>query len=200
MRPPPARLGRRRIRLAPFPLLRHPNCAALAGVSDSSGSGPPMGHRSVPFLIGGAALLFGFGIFFPFFHVTKFWVFDDAISVVSGIMTLFEEGEYFLFAVLSLFTLAFPSAKLALLAVIWAEREHDLARVRRLHRRVDQLGKWSMLDVFVVAILIVAMKSAGLAQLRIGVGLYLFTASVVATQCISGWLHHALSRRTAQPR
>lgn len=148
----------------------------------------------IPVLIAAAALLFGFGIFFPFFHVTKMWIFRDAISVVSGIMTLFEEGEYFLFVVLTLFMLVFPIGKLALLAVIWAERDHDLARMRRLHRRVDQLGKWSMLDVFVVAVLIVAMKSAGLAQLRIGIGLYLFTASVITTQCISGWLHDALRR------
>jgi len=42
-----------------------------------------------------------------------------------------------------------------------------------------------MLDVFVVAILIVAMKSAGVARLQIGSGLYLFTFSVIATQFAS---------------
>lgn len=124
-------------------------------------------------------------MFFPFFHVTKFWLFHDAISVVGGIATLFGEGEYFLFAVLTLFTLVFPCAKLALLGIIWAEREHHLTRVRRLHRWVEHLGKWSMLDVFVVAILIVAMKSAAVADLQIGPGLYLFTFSVIATQLAS---------------
>lgn len=142
-------------------------------------------HRSVPWLLGAAFLLFATGIFFPFFRVTKFWIFDDAISVVSGIITLFHESEYFLFVVLSLFTLVFPCTKLGLLAIIWAEREHDLTRVRRLHRWVESLGKWSMLDVFVVAILIVAMKSAAVAQLEIGPGLYLFTFSVIATQLAS---------------
>jgi paraquat-inducible protein A len=161
-------------------------------MSDSTANSPVV-RRLIPFLIAAAALLFGFGVFFPFFHVTKLWVFGDAISVVSGIMTLFEEGEYFLFVVLTLFTLVFPIGKLALLAVIWTEREHDLARVRRFHRWVDQLGKWSMLDVFVVAILIVAMKSSSVADLRIGIGLYLFTASVITTQCISGWLHRELT-------
>jgi paraquat-inducible protein A len=154
----------------------------------------PLVRRFIPFLIAGAALLFGFGVFFPFFHVKKMWIFGDAISVVSGIMTLFEEGEYFLFGVLTLFTLIFPIGKLALLAVIWTEREHNLERVRRFHRWVDQLGKWSMLDVFVVAILIVAMKSSSVADLRIGIGLYLFTASVITTQCVSGWLHRELTR------
>lgn len=154
-------------------------------------------HGIVPWLLAAALLLFGSGIFFPFFEVTKFWIFEDAISVVSGIVTLFQEGEYFLFAVLSLFTLVFPCVKLGLLAVIWAEREHQLHRVRRLHRWVESLGKWSMLDVFVVAILIVAMKSAAVAQLQIGPGLYLFTFSVIATQLASALVARLLDAAPA---
>jgi paraquat-inducible protein A len=142
-------------------------------------------RHGVPVLLATALLFFATGIFFPFFHVTKFWMFHDAVSVVSGIGTLLHEGEYFLFTVLTLFTLVFPCVKLGLLAVIWMEREHDLTRVRRLHHWVEGLGKWSMLDVFVVAILIVAMKAAGLADLHIGTGLYLFTFSVIATQFAS---------------
>ena len=157
----------------------------------------PLAQRAIPVLIAAALLLFGTGVFFPFFHVTKFWVFNSGVSVVGGIITLFHEGEYFLFAVLTLFTLVFPSVKLGLLALIWLERDHDLARMRRLHGWVESLGKWSMLDVFVVAILIVAMKSAAVAEIHIGPGLYLFTFSVVATQFASAWVArhlHAVGR------
>lgn len=150
--------------------------------------------RAVPFVLGLAFVLFATGIFFPFFHVAKFWIFEEAVSVVGGILTLFKEGEYFLFAVLTLFTLVFPCVKLGLLGIIWAEREHDLARVRRLHRWVSSLGKWSMLDVMVVAILLVTMKAAGLARIQVGLGLYLFTFSVVATQVASGWIDRQLTR------
>ncbi len=151
-------------------------------------------HRTVPWLLAAAFLLFAAGVFFPFFNVTKFWLFHDAISVVGGIITLFQEGEYFLFIVLTLFTLVFPCVKLGLLAIIWLEREHNLIRVQRLHRWVEHLGKWSMLDVFVVAILIVAMKSAAVADLQIGPGLYLFTFSVVATQFASAFVARLLER------
>jgi paraquat-inducible protein A len=150
--------------------------------------------RAIPALLVIAVILFGTGVFFPFFHVTKFWLFDSGVSVVGGIITLFQEGEYFLFAVLTLFTLVFPCAKLGLLAIVWLEREHDLAKVRRLHGWVESLGKWSMLDVFVVAILIVAMKSAAVAEIHIGSGLYLFTFSVVATQFASAWVARHLGR------
>jgi paraquat-inducible protein A len=154
----------------------------------------PSRSRAIPFLIGVAVVLFGTGVFFPFFHVTKFWVFESGVSVVGGIITLFQESEYFLFAVLSLFTLVFPCIKLGLLAIVWMEREHDLAKVRRLHGWVESLGKWSMLDVFVVAILIVAMKSAAVAEIHIGSGLYLFTFSVIATQFASAWVARHLAR------
>lgn len=153
-----------------------------------------LSHRQIPLLIVVAVLLFVTGIFFPFFHVTKFWVFGSAVSVVSGIITLFHEGEYFLFTVLTLFTLVFPCAKLVLLAIIWLERKHDLSRVRQLHGWVEVLGKWSMLDVFVVAVLIVALKSAAVADIRLGSGLYLFTLSVVTTQLSSTWVARALKR------
>lgn len=153
---------------------------------------PAGSHRTVPWLLSAAFLLFVAGVFFPFFNVTKFWLFHDAISVVGGIVTLFQEGEFFLFTVLTLFTLVFPFVKLGLLAIIWLERDHDLARVRRLHRWVEHLGKWSMLDVFVVAILIVAMKSASVAALEIGPGLYLFTFSVIATQFASAFVARLL--------
>jgi paraquat-inducible protein A len=149
---------------------------------------PAWKQRAIPSLLVFAFLLFGAGIFFPFFSVTKLWVFEDGVSIFSGIMTLFHEGEYFLFGLLTLFTLVFPCAKLGLLAIIWAERKHDLEKVRRLHHRVEALGKWSMLDVFVLAVLIVVAKSAAVAKVQTGAGVYLFTFSVIFTQCAAGWI------------
>ncbi len=147
---------------------------------------------AAPALLVAALLLFAFGIFTPFFTVTKLWVFTDGISVVNGLITLFQEREYFLFAVLTLFTILFPTVKLSLLGIIWLEREHHLARVRRLHHWIENLGKWSMLDVFVVAILVVTMKSASIGQIQVSVGLYLFTFSVLFTQFATMWIERLL--------
>ena len=46
-------------------------------------------------------------------------------------------------------------------------------------------GKWSMLDVFVVAVLLASVKLAGLAQVEIHSGLYAFAASVLLTMLIT---------------
>ena len=173
-----------------------PGLRGAAGAANTARMGESKSHSTwaVPALLALAFALFVTGVFFPFFHVSKFWIFSEAISVVGGIFTLFREGEYFLFAVLTLFTLVFPCVKLGLLSLIWLERDKDLARIRRLHGWVAATGKWSMLDVMVVGILIVTMKAAGLAKIHIGVGLYLFTFSVVVAQFTSGWIDRRLPR------
>ena len=47
----------------------------------------PFSRRAIPLLLAAAFLLFATGVFFPFFHVTKFWVFGSAVSVVGGLIT-----------------------------------------------------------------------------------------------------------------
>ena len=145
-----------------------------------------------------AFLLFGAGVAVPFFRVTKMWVFQDSVSVLSGLGELAEANEWFLFVVIFLFTLVFPCVKLGVLTAVWWYRSEDDARADRLLRWESSLGKWSMLDVFIVAILIVALKSASLAAVRVDLGVYLFTASVVLTQFISMRLERRLRRRTGR--
>jgi paraquat-inducible protein A len=46
-------------------------------------------------------------------------------------------------------------------------------------------GKWSMLDVFVVAVLVVAVKLGAIADVDMRYGLYAFAASVLLTMYIT---------------
>jgi paraquat-inducible protein A len=46
-------------------------------------------------------------------------------------------------------------------------------------------GKWSMLDVFVVAVLVVAVKLGAIADVEMRFGLYAFAASVLLTMFIT---------------
>lgn len=45
----------------------------------------------------------------------------------------------------------------------------------------------SMLDVFVVAILVLTVKSSGVASIQVGAGFFLFFLSVMLTQSASLW-------------
>jgi paraquat-inducible protein A len=152
-------------------------------------------RTATPVMLGCAFALFFAGVAVPFFSVTRLWVFHDAVSVLSGLVELARANEWFLFAIIFLFTLVFPLIKLGVLTAVWWFRSEDEARADRLLTWESSLAKWSMLDVFVVAILIVAMKSASVAQIRVGVGIYLFTASVILTQLISIRLGRRLRRR-----
>ena len=56
--------------------------------------------------------------------------------------------------------------------------------IRHLHW-MHLYGKWSMLDVFVVAVLLASVKLGALAQVQIHSGLYAFAASVLLTMLIT---------------
>lgn len=142
-----------------------------------------------------AALAFGIGIWAPMLTLTKLMLIDNTFSVMSGIWHLYLEGDYPLFVILGLFTVVLPIVKLALLFYAWNRpRTAHRASVRWL----DMLGKWSMLDVFVVAVLIAAVKLRPMATMELHYGLYLFAASVVMMMIASSVVHSRV-RQTQNP-
>lgn len=141
-------------------------------------------------------LLLG-GLFRPFTQVTKLWVFEDQVSVFRGILTLYDERELFLFGVLLVFTVIFPFVKITALLVLWLIPRFTLQQMARTHDYIAHLGKWSMLDVFVVAVLIVLIRAGGLAEIKAQDGLLLFCASVMLTQIASGWTGRIAKRTFA---
>lgn len=130
---------------------------------------------------------FVLGIWAPMLTLTKLVWISNTFSVLSGTWQLASEGEYVLFALIGTFTILLPAVKLAILFRAWnGDRGHRWA-----HRHLgwlNALGKWSMLDVFVVAILIASVKLGALASIEIHYGLYAFSAAVVlimvATQIV----------------
>jgi len=62
----------------------------------------------------------------------------------------------------------------------WGSRRRQLARTW-IHRGIDAIGPWAMLDVFLLAILVSLVKLGKLATVLPGRGLVAFTAVVVFT-------------------
>ena len=78
-------------------------------------------------------------------------------SLLDGIRSLLTDSNVFIGVVVLLFSVVFPLWKLG---VYWAATA-QLASGQDPGapvRWVNQLGKWSMLDVFVLAVLVVAVK------------------------------------------
>ena len=134
------------------------------------------------------------GIFLPFTAVTKLWLFENQISVYQGLGVLWESGELFLFLILFVFTICFPFVKISALLALWLYPGLTVDRAKTFFKFVSSMGKWSMLDVFVVAILVLTVKSGGLASIKVQSGFFLFFISVMLTQFASLWTGKISSR------
>lgn len=147
----------------------------------------PLQVALVDGLLLAAAVTFVVGIFAPMMTLTKLIFVTNTFSIVSGIQALAEEGEWFLFLVIFGFSLALPVAKLVLLFVIANHDYSDSVHLNRWLRWLAHYGKWSMLDVMVVAILLVSIKLGAIVSLKVHYGIYVFGASVLVSM-LATWL------------
>jgi paraquat-inducible protein A len=134
------------------------------------------------------------GIFSPFTSVTKLWLFENQISVYRGLIVLWQAGEIFLFLILFVFTIVFPFVKINSMLALWLWPRLENEKARNMFHFVSNLGKWSMLDVFVMAILVLTVKSSNVASIQVGIGFFLFFISVMLTQTASLWTGKIVSR------
>ena len=130
----------------------------------------------------------------PFTAVTKLWLFENQISVYQGLIVLWKGDELFLFLILFVFTVCFPFVKINALLALWLYPGLAAERAKTFYKFVSNMGKWSMLDVFIVAILVLTVKSSGVANIKVGAGFFLFFISVMLTQLASLWTGREVAR------
>lgn len=125
------------------------------------------------------------GLTAPIVTMTKLVFFENTFSVFSGVMQLFEEKKYFLFFVIVAFSIVLPFLKIVMLFLILSNSENMRAKLQRHLQWMHQFGKWSMLDVFIVAVLVVSVKLGAIVHVDMRYGLYAFAASVVLTMFVT---------------
>lgn len=136
-----------------------------------------------------ALCLFITGVFAPLLELEKFWVFKNQFSLYSGLQDLWQQGEHFLFVFLFLFSILTPLVKIFGLALVVNSSVGYQQRHKLFLQILAIWGKWSMLDVFVVALLFVAVKLGALANITVHYGLYLFAGSVILVHILSLYLY-----------
>jgi paraquat-inducible protein A len=106
-------------------------------------------------------------------------------TIMSGIVFLWSTGSWPLATIVFIASIVVPLLKmLALLTLLIAVHRgvrvhcHDLAR---LYRLLEIVGRWSMLDIFVVAILVTLVQLQLVATVTPGKGALAFGAVVVLT-------------------
>lgn len=141
-------------------------------------------------LLAVAAASFMLGITLPIMRLERFFILSDSYSLIEMVKALFADGEVLLALIILVFSILLPALKIILLSfLLVCAREHVLAGA--VQRLAGALGKWSMLDVLVVALVIFAARTSGVASALSEPGLYFFCLSVLAT--MAGGL---LARRT----
>lgn len=125
------------------------------------------------------------GLTTPVLTLEKFFIFDNTFSIVSGLVQLLEERRIFLFVIITLFSVVLPVIKLGVLFRLLLTRANSSETLRRYLHLMHQYGKWSMLDVFVVALLVVAVKLGAVASVETHYGLYAFGMAVLLTMAIT---------------
>lgn len=136
----------------------------------------------LPIVLFASTLSLGLGLVLPLIRIDRLLLFTDEPSLLAIVSGLWWEGEMLLSAVIALFSIVFPCLKLGLLHVA-AYGERDAHHVVPAWLRA--LSNWSMLDVVLVALVIFAAKTSGLATALSQSGLWFFAASALLTATAS---------------
>ncbi len=129
-----------------------------------------------------SAVFLPLGLTLPVLETTRFWFFKDSYSLIDTVRGLYGSGEIALAFLIALFSLVTPALKLILVTWLHIGDPHQRPG---LSQWVERLGKWSLTDVLVVAVLIVVWSGTGL-QLTTQPGLWFFAASAVMLMVASG--------------
>ncbi len=129
----------------------------------------------------GAAVCLVLGLTLPVIKLTRLYFWTDTHSILSILSALWEGGEIFLAGVIFVFSILFPALKLVHIAMAGTLITFDPARRSRWFKRIGWLGKWSMLDVLILALLVFYAKATEFADATALPGVYFFAASVFMT-------------------
>ncbi|GAA3948180.1 paraquat-inducible protein A [Allohahella marinimesophila] len=112
-------------------------------------------------------------------------------TILSGVILLLQHGAWPIAAIVFFASFIVPLGKiLGLFYLLYRVRGQgsDSAHGKqlKLYRVIDFFGRWSMLDVFVVALLVALVQLGQIATIEAGSGATAFAAMVVLTMFAAG--------------
>ena len=131
-----------------------------------------------PYLLLAAAICFGLGISLPLVRFEKLWLFSETPSLLGLVYGLWQEGSLLLSVIVGLFSICFPVLKMAI--AFRAAIDGNT-----LPGWASMLSKWSMMDVLLVAIVIFAAKTSGIATAISQPGIWFYALSTVTLAAAS---------------
>jgi len=110
-------------------------------------------------------------------------------TIMSGVIYLWQSGSWPLAVLVFFASIVVPLAKLLILTLLLASVQFRATWLpyerTRLYRMIEFIGRWSMLDIYVVTILAALVRLQSLATIKAGPGALAFGAVVVLTMLAS---------------
>lgn len=132
-----------------------------------------------------ASLLLVAGFISPIMTITQLVWISHSFSIVSGVWQLWQDGHIVLFLLIAAFSIILPLAKIILLFNLLHPNTSQVHHRKKLLKLMHNYGRWAMLDVMVVAVLIVSVKLGAIASIQIHPGLYIFGSAVLLIMLIT---------------
>jgi paraquat-inducible protein A len=106
-------------------------------------------------------------------------------TIMSGVLSLIDQGSVGIAVIIFAASICIPAIKFVVIAGLasslqfgWVMSEHTR---HKLHRVTELIGRWSMIDVFVIAILTALIQLGSFMTVIPGPGIDAFALSVVFT-------------------
>lgn len=139
------------------------------------------------FLIIVATVFFALGVILPVIRFTTVYVWTNEHSIATILWALYQNQEFFLCAVLFIFSILFPFLKLFYLLTLLTSPDLSPEFRNKSISTMEWLGRYSMTDVMVLALLIFYVNSSGYTEASVLPGVYFFAASALMTMFAYGW-------------
>lgn len=106
-------------------------------------------------------------------------------TIMSGIIELANLGMLPIAAVVFIASILVPILKMVGISLLlYSVQRHQPMSVRQrsvMYRFIEWIGRWSMLDIFVIAILVAVVRFGNLASIEPGLGAMAFASVVILT-------------------
>jgi paraquat-inducible protein A len=144
----------------------------------------PASMSTTAALVVSAAVLYIPANLLPVMHTHTF-LSDEDDTIMSGVISLAQQGSWPIAVLVFFASIVVPLLKLVVLGeILMAVSRKRLRHARersRLFRMVEFVGRWSMLDVFAMSLLVTLVQMQSFAFIEIRPGAWAFAAVVVLT-------------------
>lgn len=132
----------------------------------------------------GAFLLYWPAILLPVLKIEKLGI-ETQSSLLGGTIELFQHGNYLVGTVVFVFSIVLPLGKIVLLL--------ELSMLELLHRKhkaftlrlMELIGKWSMMDVMLLAFMVMMVKLGEMVEFHFGPAIFAFILCVTMSMIAS---------------